>query len=330
MAINYRDIVLGAIPSPKDNRDFPISRSNRIVKEILADESDFNFQMTQKNQGLIGSCVGHAVSSVREAKEFEQSRIVKVFSAGFIYNNRSATDYQGEGMYPREAYSQLHKCGVVPQSYFPYNIPYHFGKESILPQLEALLKIAYPYRVSAYYRLFNNLERQIGMQNLGPFSMTIPIYESFFDTGADGVVPPPAGELVGHHEVANKNWKIKNGEKCWESKNSWGSDFGFHGDFYYNFDYPIAESWITEDYIEPEGGDEEMKMTQEEWDAYMSSWLESLAAKPADEWSAKERAFVESVGIIQGDATGRMRYKGFITREEVAIVISRFFEFLRK
>lgn len=326
MAIDYRKIILGAVPSLEDKRDFPISRSNRIAKETLADESDFNFQMTKKNQGLIGSCVGHAVSSTRESKEFEQSRILKVFSAGFIYNNRSETDYQGEGMYPREAYSQLLKCGVVPQSYFPYNLPYHLGKTTLAQQLEVLLKIAFPYRISAYYRMFNNFERQIAMQNLGPFTMTLPIYESFFETGADGIVPPPAGELVGYHEVPAKNWKIKNGNKCWENQNSWGTEWGYHGDLYYNFDYPIAESWATEDYIEPEGGEEEVKMTQEEWDAYMADYLERMASKPADEWSAQERSIVESLGVIQGDANGRKRYKSFVTREEIAAMFGRFIQ----
>lgn len=310
---------LGAKPSPKDVRDYPLSKSNRIVKEVMAEEYLPFAQMTIKNQGQVGKCVAAANAAIREDREFRQSGIITSFAEDFIYANRQPTDWQDSGMYPREAKNALLKTGVVPSDYFSFpNKEYAALKPLLDAMLATLEPLALPHRISAYYRTNTNYEREVAATNLGSQTLTLPIYESFFDTGADGIVPEPKGELVGYHEIAYFGWRK---DVRWACQNSWGYWWGNRGRFYYHKDYPIIESWADEDDILPEKEGE--ILTQEQFNAMLQNYFEMLDAKPPSEWSATERGAVEAAGLIVGDSNGRKRYKAHVSREELAIILYR-------
>ncbi len=69
-------------------------------------------------------------------------------------------------------------------------------------------------------------------------------------------------------------------------------------------------------------GEEENGMTQERFDAMLADWLTRQAKKAPAAWSAKERAWAEASGVVQGSG-GAMRYQSFATREEVAAMLYR-------
>lgn len=68
---------------------------------------------------------------------------------------------------------------------------------------------------------------------------------------------------------------------------------------------------------------EDEPMTQEQFDKMMDSWLARRGQEQPSDWSAEERAWIEAMGILQGDGAGNMNYKSFCTREELAAVIYR-------
>ncbi len=310
----------GAKPSPKDDRDYRLSRSNRITKETrLAEYMPFA-QMTQKYQGNVGRCVGEAEAAIREDREYHQNGIIKPFSGEFVYANRLSTDYQGIGMYPREAKNALLKTGIVPSDYFSYPDKEYFDLKPILDALlPFLIEIAHPYRISAYYATVSDYERELSITNLGSQTFMLPIYESFMNTGSDGIVPEPSGEFLGYHQVPVYGWRK---DVRWAGQNSWGWWWGDRGKFYYHKDYPIIESWADEDNILQEGGNT-MEMTQEQFDTMLKNYFDRLDATPPSNWSVTERSAVEAAGLIVGDSNGRKRYKANVTREELAIILYR-------
>lgn len=312
---------LGAIPSPKDERDYSLARCNAVKIEKTVEEHLPAIQMTQKNQGAVGKCVASGKSSTREDKQFKQSGKIVIYSEDFLYANRAPDDYQGAGMYPRQALKSLQKFGIVPKNYFTYpGKEYEELSTLLTPRLASLLGIALPNRISAYYRTYDTRERELSILNLGSQTFTFPIYESFFKTGSDGIIPEPAGDLVGFHEMVAFGWNRKN---YWVGQNSWGSGWGHKGKYYYRKDYPIQESWAEEDYVYPESeGDD---LTQEQFNRMLENYFEMVAAKQPSEWSAIERTWMESMGYIQGDANGRKRYKNFVTREELSAILYRIF-----
>lgn len=64
--------------------------------------------------------------------------------------------------------------------------------------------------------------------------------------------------------------------------------------------------------------EEEENVTQEEFNVMMENYLAILAEKDPGEWSEEAREFVCEQGLMQGDADGNMRWKSFLTREEMA------------
>lgn len=68
---------------------------------------------------------------------------------------------------------------------------------------------------------------------------------------------------------------------------------------------------------------EDEGMTQEQFDEMMDHWLAQRAAAAPSDWSAKERAWMEEMGLMRGDENGGMSYKKFCTREELAVIIYR-------
>ena len=68
---------------------------------------------------------------------------------------------------------------------------------------------------------------------------------------------------------------------------------------------------------------EEDEMTQEQFNKMMDAYLTERAKQEPGSWSAEDRKWAESAGIIQGDADGAKRYKSFITREEAAVMLHR-------
>lgn len=68
---------------------------------------------------------------------------------------------------------------------------------------------------------------------------------------------------------------------------------------------------------------EEPVVTYDTFKEYMDQYLMEQAAKAPASWSAEERAWAESNGIIQGDDQGRKKYKSHVTREELVTMLYR-------
>lgn len=73
-------------------------------------------------------------------------------------------------------------------------------------------------------------------------------------------------------------------------------------------------------------GDE--NMTQEKFNQMMNVYLDQLATEAPSPWSAEERDWAESVGLIKGNQEGTKMYKSFTTREQMVIFLYRLYNML--
>jgi len=247
--MDYKNIPLNTIPSPDDILDFPISKLVAQVN-VFPDEFEILYNHDILNQGNIGCCVGFSIEGYcRSTTEEKQTGKYQLFSPGFRYGLRDSDDYIGEGMYPREALDSGLHYGSVPYTVFPYNEEYPSVKTRIEKDKINLLKIAEPYKISAYCRLYIVDEIKNALMQLGMVTICIPVYESFYQVGSDGLVKNPnttSEKLYGYHEVTIYGWYKDNKWKC---LNSWSGSWGDKGRFYINFDFPIIESWSITDSI---------------------------------------------------------------------------------
>jgi len=258
--MDYRQIPLNAKPSSEDVRDYHISRLVAPVN-VFPEEFTIPYNHNILDQGQVGSCVAHSVDGYcKSTIEEKQSGVYKLFSSGFRYGMRDTDDHQGEGMEPREALDSSIKYGSVPYVNFPYNESYPLVKNRIDQYKEEFLKIAEPYKNSAYCRLWNDSDIKNALMQLGMVTACIPIYESFYHTGSDGIVPTPkSGEqLCGYHEVTQNGWR-KDGRDTY--LNSWSKNWGDNGKFYLTPDFPIIEKWSITDNILPHPEPDPIKQT---------------------------------------------------------------------
>ncbi len=56
----------------------------------------------------------------------------------------------------------------------------------------------------------------------------------------------------------------------------------------------------------------------------------NLQDEPAGIWSGEARAWAEEIGLIQGGTDGKMMYRDFLTREQLVVLLFRFFRYLVK
>ena len=54
------------------------------------------------------------------------------------------------------------------------------------------------------------------------------------------------------------------------------------------------------------------------------AYLKALAQRAPADWSAEARAWAEKTGLIAGDETGNKQYRGFLTREQFAVLLHRY------
>jgi hypothetical protein len=238
---------LGSMPSPPDDKDFPISRLVGIMEDF-PEEFIRPYDGEIKVQGPYNMCVSESACYCLEEIEKRQSGKYKQLSPGFIYGNREETDYQEEGMYPRQALKNLQKYGTVEFDLFPYKDHYYKLKDQFNVFKNDLLPKAEPYRITSYCRLHGVNEIKSALMQLGPVTVCMPIYSNFYNLPYGNVVPMPSGEIEGYHEVTFFGWRKDN---TWVTFNSWGEYWGDHGKCYMPFSFPITEAWSITDTILP-------------------------------------------------------------------------------
>lgn len=246
----------GALPSPVDERDYQLN--SLIMKAIkLPEEYIVQIPAIIADQKNVGSCVACTIAQIKHSQEYEELGDTDMFSAAYIYANRKDTDYQGSGMYPREALQNLVEDGICHQKDFPGYDSYEYDvlKARYISQKDNLDKIAKPYRIASYYRLNDLEDIKTALYTVGYCQICYPVYKCLYNPDKNGFIKYnklSRGKNYGGHSMTCVGYSDK--KQALAIVNSWGKDYGTSieevadgGCIWIPYDYEFTESWAVVD-----------------------------------------------------------------------------------
>jgi len=221
---------LGAIESPPDQRDFPISllydQRQVALTPVAAIPTAFGLPAPLPpvfDQDGTPQCVAFSSEFL---KSFEDRRDQAVF-----FNFDTASFFTGIGGGPN---------GAVVRTAFAYML--HTGYP-----LVGNAAAASQHKIAAYYAVSKDQASiQQALMAFGPLVAAMPWYNSWFHP-VSGVLPTP-DTAVGGHAIAVVGWDARG----LRLRNSWGTDWGLGGDCFLPWAYlpRTWEFWKAVDVIE--------------------------------------------------------------------------------
>lgn len=222
-----------------DVRDYTINASTDLPAEYTCPA-----KVPVKNQGSKPTCVAHAAASLVEYHHKRQhDNNYRAFSTEFIYGIRDIGYYVGDGMMIRNALKTLQKYGTPYKTECPGNSDVKEAMEKINSNIDTYKELAYPHRISTYYRCNSNDEIKTALVKHGPVLVSMNTY-----AGAKIVNDTYTYDVSaehGRHCVMIYGYD----ERGWLIQNSWGTVYAGDGRFVMPFDYKFNEAWGSTDEI---------------------------------------------------------------------------------
>lgn len=198
------------------------------------------------DQGPLGSCVSNAVCAVLAGRRpVTYSRLFNYFvSRGLdaIRDRNPSYLVEDSGIYVVTGLEAATSYGLPKETLWPYNPPGF----ATLPAASVFME-AYKNRNFSYARVAPTLDALRSVLGQGDAVIFgIWVYESFLNTGPDGIVPVPIGSNLGGHCMVLVGYD--DGKRRFTVRNSWGSGWGDRGHCYLSYEIVINPSYCFDFY----------------------------------------------------------------------------------
>ena len=232
-------IVMGALPSVPDMRDYV----GKTSKDTFPNEFELSEMPAVKNQGYVGSCVAHALSTATEYFNEKETGKFTEMSTGYIYGNRLLSTHKGTGMYTRDAIKTLAKFGNVPSSHFPYNVEVPYAIEKFEDSADELEALGVNYKIESYFRLNTTEAIKAHLMDGNPVIFAMKWFDDIKIVDGVMVTEEKKSSKTGGHCMLIYGWN----ETGWMVQNSWGKLWGNGGKFVLPYSVSTTEVWGIKD-----------------------------------------------------------------------------------
>lgn len=241
-----KNFSLGALFSKPDVRDYTASTKLSEFPE------EFELKMPKvKNQKQVGSCVAHALSTVVEYFNQQESGKYTEMSTGYIYGNRRFSINKGAGMITREALRTVSKYGDVPNKLFAVNVEVPEAITEFESKVDSIETEGYQFKFKEYFKLKGEAAIKASLMKNGPAVMAMWWFDDI--NVVDGVMQTDLEKNLktSGHCMVIYGWN----EIGWKVRNSWGRNWGDKGNVVIPYDVPIKEVWGVRDANSTEDAD---------------------------------------------------------------------------
>ena len=218
------------IPDHPDQRDRLYAVKRKAPSATLPPKMDLRSLCPPvQDQGQLGSCTAHAITSAVEVLEAIDKLPETLMSRLFVYYNERLIEgsvNQDTGAQVRDGIKSLVKYGVCPEKDWPYIIP-RFTKN---PSTQAYIDGA-QHKITSYARLLTLNDMKSCLAAGYPFVFGFTVYESFESdvVAQTGIMsmPKPTERVLGGHCVMAVGYD--DATQCLIVRNSWGPKWGHFG-----------------------------------------------------------------------------------------------------
>jgi C1A family cysteine protease len=236
------------------NKDKEDPRDYLVKAAITTDETpesvDWSFLFTEiKQQGVIGSCGSHAITSCYEGliKKYHPEWVMPGSERFHYYNVRvlMGTYPTDSGQSLREGIKALKGDGFCPETLCRYSTVDYNKKPGIFAYSFAnIYNKKFP--VKEYNRCFSVDDMIISLAQGLPVILGVLVYADFIKLG-DGIYTIPTGKYLGGHAMLIVGYNKK--ESSFTLLNSWGESWGVKGFGKVSFDYvrkSLIDAWTMQ------------------------------------------------------------------------------------
>lgn len=229
---------LGALFSKPDVRDYTASAK----QSEFPDEFELKLPKV-KNQGNVGSCVAHALSTVVEYFNREESGKYTQMSTGYIYGNRRFTLNKGSGLITRDAIKTVAKYGDVPHSLFPINVEVPEAIAKFEENVDSIESDGYFFKFHEYFKLKSEEAVKTSLMENGPAIVAMKWFDDIKIVNGVMQTKCVAKLNTGGHCMVIYGWN----DIGWKVRNSWGRAWGDKGNVIIPYDVRLKEIWGIRD-----------------------------------------------------------------------------------
>jgi C1A family cysteine protease len=216
---------LGLLPSPPDIRDYRLAAFLPSLTVPLPEDCLVwtAYESPVKNQEKVGTCASFAGAGLAEEYNNKEFKTVLDLSEQFLYGEAKKIDGMAEeGTYLRAILAVLKNIGVCEEYFLPYEGKY----PPVNTPKPGAYENAAKYKIASYaYVETGKTSMKTAIFLNGPLLIGVKVFDSFMDTGSDGIVTMPSGELQGGHALLVIGY-TKLGLLI---KNSWTEAWGNNG-----------------------------------------------------------------------------------------------------
>lgn len=217
----------GAFLNTEDNRDIDYSRIAGAVS--LPSKHITDISMIPVLNQPYGTCVAHALATVKMYQEYKEGGKVKKLSRRYLYAlARKLSPYTGEGLFPRDGAKTLYDNGILEPDDIDSGTKDHADYESYKPTDDIIAKAKVNgVKGYAFVPFLNLSEVKKAIVNEGVVSGTLA-YNGMGWATTDGFIQKPE-PLESYHYIALYGYEDKDGDTIFYFRNSWSENWGNKG-----------------------------------------------------------------------------------------------------